>query len=82
MSNELKPSAKRQRDFAIRKQEEHRKCTLWLELDDLKKIEAYAEQQGWLNKTGRNSGKPNLQKTVSALLKAALDQLEQVDEQK
>jgi len=76
MSDELEPSIKKQRDFAARKRENHRDFRLWIKLSDLEKIERYAVKNGWLNETGRNTGKPNLQKTVSAILKKGLEQIE------
>ena len=74
MSKDPKKNTVDQRKFKEKMRETHKNFSLWIPHEDLADIEAIAEANGWLNETGRNTGKPNLQKTIMELLREGIAQ--------
>ena len=75
MTDKINPSTKRQHTYLAKKRETHRDFKIWVELDDLADVEHYALKNNWISETGRNAGKPNLQKTIDEIFKVGLEQV-------
>lgn len=65
-----------QEAFTERRRKSHVRRVFWILGDHDKRLQQLAEVKGWINTTGRKTGKPNMQQALNHVISAGLTALE------
>jgi hypothetical protein len=72
----MKTSNEYQKDFRRRMAENHEHFSLYIPKKDYARVQELALREGWINRTGRNSGQPHIQQALTAVISEGLSVLE------